>query len=71
MTAKEFVFESSLSIEEIENNFSGMDFFSDLMEGLEESFAHSVAIKGNGQVKKRDSQSHPSHALIGCDATPT
>lgn len=37
----ELVFKSSLSIEEIESNFSDMDFFTDLMEGLEEALAFS------------------------------
>lgn len=35
------VFKSNLSMEEIEQNFSDVDFFSDLMEGLEEAFVHS------------------------------
>ena len=32
-------FESSLSMEEIEKNFEGMDFFSGLMDGLTEALA--------------------------------
>ena len=38
---KDPVFKSSLSMEEIESNFAEMDFFSDLMDGLEEALAHS------------------------------
>ena len=33
-------FESSLSVEEIEKNFEGVDFFSGLMAGLEEAIAY-------------------------------
>ena len=33
-------FKSSLSIEEIENNFKDIDFFSGIMEGLEEALAY-------------------------------
>ena len=36
---KEPCFESSLSMEEIEKNFEGVDFFSGLMAGLEEAMA--------------------------------
>ena len=35
------VFKSTLSMEEIEKNFAEMDFFSDLMGGLEEALAYS------------------------------
>ena len=35
------VFESTLSMEEIEKNFAEMDLFSDLMESLEEALAYS------------------------------
>lgn len=34
-------FESSLPLEEIENNFKSIDFFSGLMDGLEEALAYS------------------------------
>lgn len=37
----ELRFESSLSIEEIENNFKDVDFFSGIMDGLSEALAHS------------------------------
>ena len=33
-------FKSSLSMDEIEDNFKGTDFFSGIMEGLEEALAH-------------------------------
>ena len=33
-------FKSSLSVEEIENNFKNIDFFSGIMEGLEEALAY-------------------------------
>lgn len=33
-------FKSSLSIEEIEANFQDVDFFSGMMEGLQEALAH-------------------------------
>jgi putative transcriptional regulator len=34
-------FESSLSMEEIEENFKNVDFFSGLMDGLQEALAYS------------------------------
>ena len=37
----ELSFESSLSIEEIENNFKDVDFFSGIMDGLNEALAYS------------------------------
>ena len=36
----ELTFKSSLSMEEIENNFKDIDFFSGIMEGLEEAAAY-------------------------------
>lgn len=44
----ELVFKSSLTMEEIENNFSEMDFFSGIMDGLEEALAYS---KGKASVE--------------------
>ena len=35
------VFKSSLSIEEIERNFAETDYFSELMDALEEALAYS------------------------------
>ncbi|MBQ4264801.1 MAG: helix-turn-helix domain-containing protein [Clostridia bacterium] len=37
----ELTFKSSLTMEEIENNFKDIDFFSGIMEGLEEAAAYS------------------------------
>ena len=37
----ELTFKSSLTMNEIERNFAEMDFFSDLMDGLEEALAYS------------------------------
>ena len=37
----ELRFESSLTMEEIEDNFKNIDFFSGLMEGLEEALAYT------------------------------
>ncbi len=37
----ELIFGSNLTMEEIENNFAHIDFFSDLMDGLEEALAFS------------------------------
>lgn len=37
----ELKFESSLTMEEIEDNFKNIDFFSGLMEGLEEALAYT------------------------------
>ncbi len=37
----ELTFKSSLTMEEIESNFAEMDFFSGLMDGLEEALAYS------------------------------
>ena len=39
----ELKFQSSLSEEEIENNFRNVDFFSGVMEGLEEVLAYENA----------------------------
>lgn len=41
-------FNSSLSNEEIENNFKNIDFFSGIMEGLEEALAYE---KGKASVE--------------------
>ena len=38
---KELTFKSNLSMEQIEHNFAEMDFFSELMDGLEEALAYS------------------------------
>lgn len=38
---KELNFKSSLTDEEIEQNFQNMDFFSGIMDGLQEALAHS------------------------------
>lgn len=45
-------FTSTLSMEEIEENFQGIDFFSGIMDGLEEALAHSKD-KGGDHVKER------------------
>ena len=37
---KDITFESSLSIDEIERNFEGMDFFGGIMSGLNEALAY-------------------------------
>ena len=37
----DLTFKSNLTMEEIEKNFAEMDFFSSLMEGLEEAVAYS------------------------------
>lgn len=37
----ELRFESSLSMEEIENNFKDVDFFSGIMDGLNEALAYT------------------------------
>lgn len=36
----ELQFESSLTMEQIEENFSGIDFFAGIMDGLEEALAY-------------------------------
>lgn len=50
----DLTFKSDLTMEEIDKNFSEMDFFSGLMDGLEEALAYS---KGNASgetfVRKR------------------
>ena len=50
----DLTFKSSLTMEEIEKNFAEMDFFSGLMEGLEEAVAYSKG-KASGEtfVRKR------------------
>ena len=48
------VFKSSLTMEEIEKNFEGVDFFAGVMEGLEEALAHSKGKASAGTlVRKR------------------
>lgn len=39
-TMSEIHFESSLTIEEIDRNFEGIDLFSGIMEGLNEALAY-------------------------------
>ena len=39
----ELQFESTLTMEEIEQNFADIDFFSGIMEGLEEALAFAKA----------------------------
>lgn len=41
----EQIFKSSLSSEEIENNFKDVDFFSVIMSGLEEALSHEKEIE--------------------------
>lgn len=36
----DLTFESSLSLDEIEENFKNIDFFSEIMEGLQEALAY-------------------------------
>ena len=36
----ELQFESTLTMEEIEQNFAGVDFFAGIMDGLEEALAY-------------------------------
>ena len=36
----ELQIKSSLTIEEVENNFRNIDFFSGVMDGLQEALAH-------------------------------
>lgn len=48
----ELKFRSSLTLEEIENNFKDVDFFSGLMEGLEEAVAYSKG-KASAQTLAR------------------
>ena len=36
----DLIFESTLSIEEIEDNFKDVDFFSGIMDGLQETLAY-------------------------------
>lgn len=45
---EELRLESSLSMEEIEHNFKDVDFFSGIMEGLNEALAHK---KGKASVE--------------------
>lgn len=37
----ELIFKSSLTTEEIEENFKNVDFFSGIMDGLQEALAYS------------------------------
>ncbi len=38
----DLIFKTSLSDEEIENNFKDMDFFGELMDGLTEALAYDL-----------------------------
>ncbi len=50
----EFYFESSLSMEEIEENFNNVDFFDGIMAGLNEALAYE---KGKAKAKTYDRKS--------------
>lgn len=50
----EIRFESSLTNEEIEKNFEGIDFFSGIMEGLNEALAYEKG-KSNAETYARKS----------------
>lgn len=50
----ELRFESSLSMEEIENNFKDMDFFSGIMDGLEEALAYTKGKAAAGTVARKN-----------------
>lgn len=49
---EELRLESSLSVEEIEHNFKDTDFFSGIMEGLNEALAHTKG-KASAQTLER------------------
>ena len=48
-------FESSLSTEEIENNFKNIDFFSSIMEGLNEALAYERGEAVAGTIVRKRS----------------
>lgn len=50
---REPCFESTLSMEEIEKNFEGVDFFSGLMAGLEEAIAYERGEAAETFARKR------------------
>lgn len=49
----ELRFKSSLSIEEIENNFKDVDFFEGIMEGLEESLSHAKGVPSTETITRK------------------
>lgn len=49
------VFRSSLSMEEIEDNFQNVDFFSGIMEGLQEALAYEKGSAVAGTIARKRS----------------
>ena len=49
------IFKSSLSVEEIEKNFEGIDFFSGIMDGLQEALAYEKGTAAAGTYARKRS----------------
>lgn len=57
-------FESTLSMEEIEKNFEGVDFFSGIMAGLEEAIAYEKGEAAAGTFARKRSLPDVSVAVV-------
>lgn len=49
----ELKLKSSLTMDEIENNFKDTDFFSGVMEGLQEALAHKKGRQSNETISRK------------------
>lgn len=55
-------FESSLSFDEIEKNFTDVDFFSVVTDGLQDAIAHSCGSPQDGTFERERSDTpKPNH----------
>lgn len=71
----DLVFHSALSMEEIENDFKDVDFFTGLIEGLNEAVAYKEGrASANTLVRKRSSPAVDTVtagvSLLSRDSTP-
>ena len=55
----ELEFTSTLSYEEIEKNFSGVDFFTEIMSALEEALAYEKAQKSIAALAEAGRETRP------------
>lgn len=49
------IFNSALTMEQVEKNFEGMDFFTGLMEGLQEAAAYEKNNAASGTISHKRS----------------
>lgn len=64
-------FESSLSMEEIQNNFENVDFFSGIMEGLQEALAYKKGKAKADTIARKNSLPAVNAAEIRRELTMT